>query len=362
MRKNLSLRWLSILLVAAVFATAGAPVHAAPLQQQPTVTIIILGFVDVAGGNDPQCPGCNGEFDPEDQQVAQDDPLPAFTIIVRDMAGQELARETTQPLAGLQRVSIDIPEDTEYTVVLEGDPTGWLLCPNESSTRQLTADDFQLGNALEEFHFWKGCASQPTATPTATTEPGVEPTVPPGPEPTKKPDDGGAEKKEEQPEEGPGLGSIRGLAFIDTNQDGLLGPDEPGLNDVGVHLIGGGAQMFQVTNAAGQYSFDGLGAGPYDVFIDPGPEWRVTTTKKYGAVQVSGTAVLGIDFGMVRVGEVPAAPAEDPELVVPQAGAGIRLPATGIAEVPTNRLLGIMALVLGVLAVLGFSSERFNRR
>lgn len=372
MRMSLSLRLVPILLVATLLAAATtASVQAAPEPQAATVTIIVLGFVDVFGGNDPDCPGCNGEFDPEDQDHADQDPLAAFTVIVRDASGAQIARETTQSLAGLQRVSIDVPEGAEFTVELEGDPAGWELCPNESPTRTLTSEDFQLGNALEEFHFWHGCASMPTRTPTTTGATATpRPTVTPGgptltpapatPEPTEEPDEDMDEDEADEgaaePEHAP-LGSIRGLAFIDVNEDGLLGPDEPGLNDVGVHCHGGNVQLYQLTNGAGQFSFDGLGEGHYDVFIDPGPEWRVTTTSKYSAVHVvGGEAVLGIDFGMVRDGA-----AADSDLVVQAPGSGIRLPDTGIADVSPNQLVVVMALLLAGLALAGFSSERLRR-
>jgi hypothetical protein len=148
------------------------------------------------------------------------------------------------------------------------------------------------------------------------------------------------------------------LAFIDENEDGMLGPEEPGINAVGVYLEGGSTKLSQATNGAGQFSFDGLQETKYDVYINPGSDWRVTTTDRYTDVEVvGGEIVMGIDFGLVRING-----SADDDLVVPPPGGGIRLPDTGIANISTNRMVMVMALLLAGLALFGFSSERFNRR
>jgi len=351
MRTLLTHRWLLLLVLVALVAAGSGPrpAHATPHQQ--TLTILALGFVDVFGGSDPNCPGCNGEYDPEDEQEAMNDPLPSMTFVVLDAGGAELDRQQSTPLAGLQRATFEVPELPEYTLVLETDPAGWTLCSNESRRRQLTQDDFQLGSTREDFHFTKGCLQGETPTP--------EPTVPGGPTappPGDTPDPGDDDEQKEPFER---LGAIHGLAFIDLNQDGKLGPDEPGLNDVAVHLAGGGLDLVQLSRVTGQYSFDGLGTGEYDLFISPGPEWRVTTPSKYSAVHVDRNTVMGIDFGLVRVGPPAAAPAA-PRLVAPAPGAGIRLPSAGIANLPVSGTLGLLGLVLGALAVLGIAVERRN--
>ena len=347
MRTFLSSRWFVFLGAAAFVAGLATParlVRSAPLHQDPTVDIFVIGFVDIFGGDDPDCPGCDGEYTSEDEDFARSNPLPALEFIVKDSTGTEVARVTSEELSTLQRATITVPalaEGEEYTLELVGAPAGWELCPNESKTRTLTADDFQLGDSTrEDFHFWQGCD---VVQPTATTEPGETPGATSVP-PTAKPD---GDKKESSSEK-QRLGSIKGLAFIDENQDGKLGPAEPGLNDVGVHLRGGGLDLFQVTGSTGQFSFDGLGAGEYDVFIQPGPEWKVTTPSLY-KVKVDGNVVMGIDFGLVRQGA--ARPMAQP---MP----GIKLPPTGVADLPTSGLLGVVALVLAAVAVVGFSFER----
>lgn len=352
MRTSLLARCLVTVLVTALLFMAwpwAPPAHAVPNQQG--LELVVIGFVDLFGGNDPDCPGCNGEYDPEDEDAAMTDPLPDMEFRVLDTGGTEIARDTTTALAGLQRVFFqnlpDLQDNETLTLELVAGPVGWELCPNESATRTLTIDDFQLGSSREDYHFWHGCAVNPTATPTTPAGPSPTPTA------TKQPSDGGGEEKGGEPEP---LGSIKGLAFIDLEGDGILGPNDPGLNDVGVHLVGGGLQLFQITGSTGQFSFDGLGAGEYDVYVQPGPEWRVTTPSRY-KVRVSGNVVTGIDFGFVRVA---GAPVKKAKVIAP--GRGVRMPSTGFTDLPLPRLMGVVTLVLAGLTVVGFSTERRKKR
>ena len=55
----------ALLLGTVLFGAAAPAAHAAPATQD-TLTILADGFVDVAGGSDPDCPACNGEYDDED--------------------------------------------------------------------------------------------------------------------------------------------------------------------------------------------------------------------------------------------------------------------------------------------------------
>lgn len=357
MRTSHTLRWALLFLLIASLLVISAGVEAAPRQQAATRIISFDGYVDVSGDGGLACPGCNLVFDAADRDASKLDPLPSFTVVVRDLSDQELARGTTSLTSGasatVQQLQLTVPEAAEYRIILDSPPAGWELCPNQQAVMTLTENDFTLGRALVSFFFWKGCAAQPTASPTAvppgptvTTGPGtptamatetpsVQPTSPPRPPEPGAPAAGR-------------LGAIHGLVYIDLNGDGRLAPDEPGLNDVAVHLHGGGLQLVQITPGTGQYSFDGLGVGEYDVFIDPGPEWEVTTPRRY-VIRVSGGTVMGYDFGMRRVGA--PAPAVAP-------GAGIRLPDTGVLNVEPSRMLGLVALLFGLLAVLGLSLER----
>lgn len=356
MRTHPSPRWLALALLAALTVAGIQPAYAAPLQQEYQISVV--AFVDVAPATDPNCPGCNGEFDAEDSDYAQNNPLPPMTFAVRDSTGQEIARQDTSELTvGIQRTLFTVPEGPEFTVEMVVGPPGWQLCPNESTTRILTEDDFQLSNAREEFHFTQGCnVSQATATPqpgvpTHTPEPGRPTNTPMPGQPTKAPgggtggDGGGTVDKTD-----PQLGYIKGFACIDANNNGKVDPTDPGLNDVRVKLSGGSTQLYAVTPGTGAFSFDGLGPGRYELSVSPGPEWRVTTQSMYVVELAAGKVVQGIDFCMVRGGQSVA------QKVI--AGSGVRLPDTGFASLPAAPLLGAATLLLGVLGALGMSVER----
>ena len=374
-----------------LFAGVVTPAVAAPARQQATLTIFAIGFADLAGGDDPNCPGCDEFFDPEaDEPLAAQNPLPALTFTVTDKDGTEVGTFTTEQLATLQRGMIDVPDlaDGEtYTLELTGLPAGWELCASQSSSRTLTVDDFHLGSTRQDFFLNLICDNtEPTAVPTVDPGATVAPTQPgattvPGstsvPKATKKP---GSDDDDDDDDAGSssgssssaatsggttsggtgatasggigmisggngsgGLGDIMGLAFIDADNNGLLGPNDPGLNDVGVHLEGGGLKLYQITGPTGQFNFAGVGAGEYDVYITVGSEWRITTPARYH-VKITGGKVGGVDFGMNRG---PGAKAM-----------AVRMPATGIANLPAAGLAGGLALLLSVLGGLGFVMER----
>jgi hypothetical protein len=409
MRIRIHVRWLASLLVALFLATGGLPVHAAPAQQG-TVTIVIFSYVDVASPGDPTA-ACNLQFDTEDETYATSNPLGAHTFILRDPGGTEIGRQLTDALATLQRARFDnVAELESYTLQLEAPPAGWALCPQEQATRTLTQLDFSLGRARATYHFYQAGQGTPPPTgevPTATTAPPVgttavptqTPIVPattrppatpggvPTARPTAKPGGGtsggtggdastggqagaaavgvaGTSTGASAPRVGscvisppPGTGAlamIRGVAFVDNNADGVLGADEPGLNDVEVYLHGGGLELSQITPARGSFSFEALGAGEYSVFINPGPEWRITTPA-HCMVRVSGNIVTGVDFGLIRADQVPAAP-------VAMAIERVRLPATGVIDLPRGAMLGGLALALSALGLAGLTVERWRGR
>jgi hypothetical protein len=201
-------------------------------------------------------------------------------------------------------------------------------------------------------------SEEPTEAPTQTPEPSATPdsTMPPlatatAPIPPTTPESSGSGARDDKVR----LGYIKGVAFIDLDQDGTLDPDDPGLNDVGVHLVGGGLDLLNITGATGQFSFDGLGAGRYDVFIAPGPEWRVTTKSRYDGVRVRRDVVQGVDFGLTRVGAAPVASGGKPK-----AGKhGLpSLPKTGIAAAPATGMLALVTVVLGLIAATGWAIDR----
>jgi hypothetical protein len=407
MRGPVIARWIAIALLAVCFVATAVPAQAEP-ESPAAVNIVVFAYVDVAGstdGSNPVAPACNLAYDTGDQDYARTNPLPSMTFVVRDPDGNELGRADTTALAELQRVRFnDVADFATYTVSLEGAPTGWTLCPQQSATNTVTQSDITLGQARLNYYFYVASGEVPTATPTATTAPGVTPSATPTrapgvtpsatryatPKPTLVPaatSAGGAEEEEEEggqapvpvsassgtgavvtqgggyvfvnPPAGTGkLAMIRGVAFLDLNGDGLFGAGEPGLDHVQVYLHGGGLQISQITPPSGQFSFEALGTGEYDVFVNPGPEWRVSTAQKY-VVRVRGNIVTGIDFGLARLGAQPEAVAETE---TEAAGTGIRLPATGVIALSRGGALGGLALALTLVGLVGLTIERRSRR
>lgn len=190
----------------------------------------------------------------------------------------------------------------------------------------------------------------PSPTPSATPVPTASATPPPTaqPKPTHPPRPGA------HSEDG-ALGYIKGVAFLDADQNGALGPSDPGLNDVEVYLDGGGLQLHQITPAIGSFSFDGLGAGTYSVYIKPGSEWRITTPPRYEITLKPGGLVTGVDFGLARRDTPPAAPRTAPATM------HIQLPSTGMGDLPPIALITLLGLVLASLSAVGAAFERFRR-
>jgi len=387
MSKRFSARWLAVLVIAAALVASGAPAHAAPAQQN-VVTIVVFAYVDVAGNPGPgyPAPACNLEFDPDDEAFAQANPLPPMEFVLRDGSGVEIERQTTSELATLQRARFEGIADREsFVLQLTAPPSGWQLCPQQQADRTLTQADFSLQRARVTYHFFRPDLVTPgpdeTVVPTTPPPAPVTPTVvvptvtpggptvtmPPPPPPPVRPtleprptavEDRRGEREERyvQPSGCTGLGAIKGLAFIDLNADGKLGPGEPGLNDVEVRLHGGGLQLSAITPASGQFSFEALGAGMYDVFISPGPEWRITTPSRY-AVTVDCNVVMGYDFGLIRHSDVPAGAPLPP---LPAPGAGIRLPDTGVSMAGRAPVFGGLGFALALLALTGLTLERWR--
>lgn len=377
---------ISFALVAALFAAAMlASTGSAAPAQQTDLTILAVGFVDVAGGSDPDCPACNGEYEDEDEDYAMNNPLGEMEFVVRDDGGTEIDRQTTTPLAGFQRVTFDVPElnpGESYTLELVSPPSNWLLCFNEAASRTLSFDDFQLGSAREDYRFYQssvcdnggGETPTPTSVPAVTNTPGPSPTMDPNaptstprPEPTEDPDDGDDDDKDS----GTGhtdeadrdlFATIEGIAFIDHDENGMYGAGEPGLNDVLVRLHGGGLELEYLTGPTGVYSFGTLRPGTYDVFIQPGSEWKITTPNRYTVV-VNDGIYRGNDFGLIRWDDAGKHMPEKKhyDRHYDKTHDGIRLPETGIADVATVPMLGTLALLLGALAVFGYGAERRRR-
>jgi hypothetical protein len=229
------------------------------------------------------------------------------------------------------------------------------------------AGDFDTDNRVQlDFWFWHGCTTQATATvqpgqPTATsvsatatrTGPTVRPPATATPRPGGDTDDDDEDDATAAPTSaGSGAGEIRGLVYIDLQQDGLLGADDPGLGPVIVRLSGAGRTAEVTTPAAGTFTFANLPRGNYVVTVEAPAGYRLTTVGSRN-VTVADTVVMGADFGLfpeAGLSSMPVPPRTGPP---PQ-----RMPSTGALEAPTTRLVLGLATLVGMLAALGLIYER----
>lgn len=373
---------LGVLFALLIAAGAVADAAAAPLaQDEPRVSIV--AFPDVAGEGSfwPDCPGCDGQFTAADALIATSDPLPPVDVALRDVSGGMEQTATTRPLSqGRQATGFMVPSVGSYEVELVDIPQGWALCPDEDAVVRVDASDFDPDTMLARVSFpmTRGCAALATETvpaepatdtpvptisiitstprPTRTRRPSATatatPTTEPEPEPTDDAGSGGDGGDGDGGGDPTSLGAIRGIAFQDLDGDGVLGPMEPGIEGVGVRLEGGGAALTVLTSPAGSYSFDGLGAGTYTVYVDEAPPGSAfSTTSRFEDVRVSGGTVLGIDFGFVpadgRGGRLSDRPA---------------LPHTGFIRGDGALPWLGLALLGAVLGALGYGLERRRTR
>ena len=137
--------------------------------------------------------------------------------------------------------------------------------------------------------------------------------------------------------DGGGLGAIGDRVWIDVNGDGVQDPGEIGVANVKLNLITAGSgrrvryggrrrRGDDVTDADGNYIFDGLPAGAYEVEVDPsncaGGRWRTTrrrVTRTTSAMPAGGAGQPDHDAGGAGAGR------RLPEC-------GLRLPAAGRPE------------------------------
>jgi len=376
--------------------------NAAAVAQARPGRIAVAVFPDLAGERDGQsCPGCDGVFNTDDTDANADEPMPSFSVVLRDADGAEIERQTSNAITDGRHVAFfTVPDRTSYTVVLEDVPEPWAPCPGKSDTFELTADDFNdtTSIAVVEFYMWRGCVAGATATvgamgeqtttpadtetaateaPTeeatkeatkeatteatteatieATTEPTIEATTEPtiAPEPTEVP--AATEAATAIPA---AFGAIRGVVFDDKNADGRLDPDEFGVAGVEIRLTGGEVERSTRSAGAGTYAFADLVTGSYDVAIAVPDGYTSTTAAEKLAVAVSGDVVMGIDFGLVAA-ETAAAPTSAP-VEVPEPGT---MPQTGVQTLPRAGLLLGLAALIGVLGTVGLVLEtRRGRR
>lgn len=158
-----------------------APVRTPPVgmpSPQPSAppkrwTVFGVGLVDVAGGTDSTCPGCNGRLDPEDETFAASQPLPTYAMRILASDGREVARTSTEPLASLQRGRMEVPPLAAgdfYRLEIVATPAGWHVCEAVSDSGLLRPEDFQLGVVRVDFFFHRRVCPpiQATGTPSST--------------------------------------------------------------------------------------------------------------------------------------------------------------------------------------------------
>lgn len=150
------------------------PPVATPRPRTPVApkqwTVFGIGLIDVAGGSDPACPGCNGRLDPEDEAFAAGQPLPTYELRLLASDGREVARTSTAPLASLQRGRMDVPPLAAgdfYRLEIIATPAGWHVCEAVSDSGLLRPEDFQLGSARVDVFFHRQTCPpiQATGTP-----------------------------------------------------------------------------------------------------------------------------------------------------------------------------------------------------
>lgn len=146
------------------------------------VTLLAVAVVNVTGNDDPACAACDGTYDDADRAAAARSPLPALTFVVRNAAGDEVARQRSISVDRIEIApfSLGAPDAGGYDVSIEALPGAWLGCPNSPAVRHLAAVDFPLGSAKVDFHLSNTCLP--------SNRPPLEPVQIPGATPTAGPD------------------------------------------------------------------------------------------------------------------------------------------------------------------------------
>jgi hypothetical protein len=124
----------------------------------------------------------------------------------------------------------------------------------------------------------------PTNTATATATPTHTPTPTATPTATATPQDG----------------RIQGLVFVDANRNGQHDPGETGVSGRLLQLKHNGAVVNNVTSDAnGQYAFEAVQPGAWQVTLNTPPNYQVTTAKGNPAdAEVSAGTATVLEFGL----------------------------------------------------------------
>jgi hypothetical protein len=154
-------------------------------------------------------------------------------------------------------------------------------------------------------------------------------------------------------------GSISGAVFRDINENGLCtDEDEPGVVGIPLQLVNRDDNTIVNLTSGGEgfYELVDASMGTWQVTVNPGASWRVTSQQTQQAVvDEDEPDVEEIDFCIVQVTSATAtntpAPAPVPtQALVPTATPSPVLPESGAAVSPailSSAVLGLLLLLLG---------------
>lgn len=140
-------------------------------------------------------------------------------------------------------------------------------------------------------------------------------------------------------------GTIRGMVFLDVDQDGVFDAGESGLAGIPIHVETNGSWATDlVTGDDGTYGPAGLKPAQYRVRIDVPPGYVATTPLGRGPFALNGNAVTGQDFGLASV---PVLLPESGALGATAGSVALLLLAAGAALMLTGTLLRASASIRG---------------
>jgi hypothetical protein len=166
--------------------------------------------------------------------------------------------------------------------------------------------------------------------------------------------------------------SIGDRVWLDNDGDGLLGPGDSGVAGVTVQLLGNESHVLAtaVTSPTGQYSFDELPAGTYQLRFSKVPHGLIFTSRNVGdnpaidsdvdqagktaifTIGGEGAADPSIDAGLTSPANYPASGSSGPPIDAAQS------PAGGVAR---QIALAVLALAVASTSCLLVSWRRRRR-
>jgi len=92
-----------------------------------------------------------------------------------------------------------------------------------------------------------------------------------------------------------GYNSISGQVYFDSNSNGVKDSAETGVGNIGVNLMP--SNIDAISNTQGNYAFV-TDTGMYDVTLQSGTGWNLTSSPATYTVNVSSASITGLDFGV----------------------------------------------------------------